>query len=118
MLPLIIVAVTMLLAHEAGHVLSTRMMGGHWLGVQCKGFMIGVRLSITALTHRQVAWTLAAGSISESLVTAFASLIWPHESRWFFLILSLEWLLNLTPWGIISNDGTRLWRLWRNHTVS
>lgn len=117
-MPLLVVAVTMLVAHEAGHVILTRVLGGQWLGIEMKGLMLGVRLSVKSLSLKQIAWTLIAGPLSEAYVIGLASLWRPVEAHWFFLLLALEWLINLTPWGIFPNDGTRLWRIWRHQALS
>ncbi|MCY0900441.1 MAG: M50 family metallopeptidase [Firmicutes bacterium] len=111
-LMLLAMACVLVLAHELGHVLLTHAMGGRWLGIEFRGFMLGVRLSVTSLSLRQVAWTLIAGPLAEALVTFIAALIWPEHLRWWLVLLSVQWTLNLIPWGLIPNDGTRLLRLW------
>ncbi|NMP24443.1 M50 family metallopeptidase [Sulfobacillus harzensis] len=118
LIPLLVVAILMLAAHEAGHVVLTRFLGGRWLGIEFKGIMVGVRLSVKSLSLKQIAWTLAAGPLSETYIVVLACLWRPHDAHWFLLLLGLEWVLNLTPWGLFPNDGTRLWRLWRKHALS
>lgn len=117
-IPLLVVAVAMLVAHEAGHIILTRVLGGQWLGIEFKGLMLGVRLSVKSLSLKQIAWTLMAGPLFEAYVVGIAALWRPPEAHWFLLLLALQWLINLFPWGIIPNDGTRLWRLWRKHALS
>lgn len=47
---LIIVAVAMVVAHETGHVLMTRVLGGRFHGVVFRGAAIGVRLTVDGLS--------------------------------------------------------------------
>lgn len=107
------VAFAFIIAHEAGHVVTTKLLGGHWLGVECRGFLVGVRLALDSLTPPKVAATLAAGSLAEALVAMTAMAIWPRFIVWWATLLLAEWAMNLIPWGFISNDGTRLWKLLR-----
>ncbi len=116
-IPLLALACAMVLAHETGHVVVTRLLGGRWLGVEFRGWMLGVRLSVKSLSLRQVAWTLVAGPLAEAMVVAAFALIWPAELNWWLLILGLQWMMNLIPWGLIPNDGTRLWRILRHHAL-
>lgn len=114
---MILVAAAMIVAHELGHVAATRMMGGRWLGVARQGFLVGVKLSVAPLSPRQVAATLAAGPTAELLVTMAASVLYPRESTLWLLILALQWIGNVIPWGIIPNDGTRLWQLYKRGAI-
>ena len=114
---LLVVACAMVAAHEAGHALLTRALGGRFLGIHVRGFLVGVRLSVKTLSTRQVAWTLAAGPFAEILVVLAAIVISPKNIHWWLLILALQWIGNLTPWGLIPNDGTRLWQLWRRGAI-
>ena len=86
LLPLLIVVVSMVLAHETGHVLITRFLGGRWLGIEFRGYMLGVRLSVKSLSLRQIAWTLIAGPLAEGIVVAIANLIWTADTRGFLLL--------------------------------
>jgi hypothetical protein len=112
---LLLVACTMIIAHELGHVVVTWMVGGRWLGVERQGWMIGVRLSVATLSQRQIGLTLAAGPAAEIVVVAAASTVAPQYFHWWVVLLLLQWIGNVIPWGIIPNDGTRLWQLWRRH---
>ena len=114
---IIIVALTMLLAHEVGHVGATRLLGGQWLGVTHKGVLVGVRLAVQTLSPRQVAITLAAGPLAEILIAIVATLMAPTQEWLWGLLLGLQWIGNVVPWGIIPNDGTRLWQLWRHGSI-
>lgn len=112
-LMLLMVAMAMLVAHETGHVVATQFLGGRFLGLEFKGFLVGVRLSVRSLSTGQVAWTLAAGPAAEFLVVLAAAAWRPQDFRWWMLMLALQWVGNVIPWGLIPNDGTRLLRLWR-----
>ena len=114
---LFVVMAAMLLAHELGHVASTQLLGGRFLGVQTRGLMIGVRLSVSSLSTRQVALTLAAGPAAELPVAVAAVALFPHDYQWWILILALQWMGNVIPWGMIPNDGTRLWQMWKRGTA-
>ncbi|MCY0878493.1 MAG: hypothetical protein OWU84_06105 [Firmicutes bacterium] len=116
-LMLLAIACAMVLAHELGHVVITHALGGRWLGVEFKGLMLGVRLSVAPLSLRQIAWTLAAGPLAEACVAVGAAALWPEDLRWWLWMLSAQWLFNLFPWGLVPNDGTRLLRLWRHGSV-
>lgn len=111
------VACALFIAHESGHVMATRLLGGRWLGVAWHGPLVGVRLSLDGLSPRQVALTLMCGPLAETLCAAVALAIWPSRLPWWLMLLAVEWLANLAPWGFVSNDGTRLWRLWRTGMV-
>lgn len=114
---MLLVALAMLAAHEAGHVAVTRMLGGRWLGFARQGFLIGVRLSVEDLSLGQLALTLAAGPAAEMVVTAAAIVVMPQDGALWFLILALQWIGNVIPWHVIPNDGTRLWQLWRDGSI-
>ncbi|PSR23942.1 MAG: hypothetical protein C7B45_01265 [Sulfobacillus acidophilus] len=116
-LVLLWVACMMIAAHELGHVVVTRILGGRWLGVEHQGWMVGVRLSVRSLSNRQIAVTLLAGPSAEIFVVAMASIIAPQYFHWWVLLLLVQWIGNVIPWGIIPNDGTRLWQLWRHRTI-
>lgn len=114
---MLVVACAMLAAHEAGHVIATQWLGGRWLGVERKGFLIGVRLSIGSLSVPRIALTLAAGPIAEILVTTTAWIIRPQDYALWVLLLALQWIGNVIPWHVIPNDGTRLWQLWKQGAI-
>lgn len=109
---LLAVAVAMVVAHEAGHVLLTLRFGGHWRSIEFRGYAVGVRLFIDGLSPAQLAWTLAAGPLAEGIVIAIAVALWPGKYPWWLLLLGLQWVMNIIPWGRFPNDGTRLWQLW------
>lgn len=114
---MLLVACAMIAAHELGHVVSTRLLGGTFLGIQRKGFLVGVRLSVQFLSRKQIAVTLAAGPAAEVLVTALVSWLAPQYAALWVLLLALQWIGNVIPWGLIPNDGTRLWQLWRRGAI-
>ena len=60
--------------HEAGHLFATRALGGRILGLVWRGFAIGVRLDVTALSPAAVAGTLIAGPVAEALGTGALAL--------------------------------------------
>jgi len=105
------------IAHEVGHIVITRVLGGRFLGVEFRGYAIGVRLSVTHLSQQQVAWTLIAGPLAETIVIALALYRWPSLYLWWVLILGLNWCMNVVPWGLFPNDGTRIWHIWRHGTI-
>jgi hypothetical protein len=111
------VAVCMIAAHELGHVVATRILGGRWLGVAHKGFMVGVKLAVKPLSPGQLAITLAAGPAAEIFVTVAASLVYPQHTSLWVLIFALQWIGNVIPWGIIPNDGSRLLQLYRRGVI-
>lgn len=111
--PLLLMACAMVIAHEAGHVLMACALGGRWLGVEFKGYMLGVKLSVKGLSVRQIACTLVAGPVAEALVAGTATLVWPKDLPLWFLVLILQWIINLIPWGLFPSDGTRLLQIWR-----
>lgn len=115
---MLIVACAMLVAHELGHVVVTRMLGGQWLGVERQGFLIGVQLSVDRLSTSQVALTLAAGPAAEILIVLICSLVAPQYYALWVLILAFQWIGNVIPWHVIPNDGTRLWQLWQHGIIS
>ena len=112
-----IVACAMLAAHEFGHVVVTKLLGGQWLGVERQGFLIGVRLSVDSLSISQVALTLAAGPAAEIVIVLICSLVAPQYYALWVLILALQWIGNVIPWHVIPNDGTRLWQLWQHGMI-
>lgn len=118
LVPLVVVASLMVTAHESAHILLTRLLGGRWLGLEFRGLMVGVRLSVKSLTLTQVAWTLAAGPLAEALVVALAMWVWPRDWAWWLFMLSLQWVVNVIPWGLIPNDGTRLWKILRQGALA
>lgn len=118
LLLLVMVCGSMIVAHEAGHVIVTQCLGGKWLGIEFRGYAVGVRLSVHALSSQQLAWTCMAGPLAEAVIALGAVVVWPEQYRWWLLLLTLEWLINLVPWGRFPNDGTRAWRLWRTGVLA
>ena len=110
---LLMVAVSMVVAHESGHILITRLLGGRFRGVVFRGWAIGVQLTVDGLSPQSVAWTLLAGPLAEALVFGAAVATDLRNAQWWALLLFTQWIVNLVPWGVVPNDGTRLWQLWQ-----
>jgi len=107
----------LLAAHEAGHVLTTLAWGGRWTGVVWSGWGVGVRLTLDGLTPRQQVWTVAAGPLAEWVGVAIVAWLWPAGLSWALTVTVLQTVVNGIPWGIVPNDGTRLWRAWRTRRL-
>ncbi len=115
---LLVVAVSMILAHEGAHVLVNRLLGGQFRRVVFRGLAVGVELIVTGLSPTAVAWTLIAGPLAEALVAGAAAILAPRANAWWLLLLAVQWGANVVPWGFFPNDGTRLWRLWKPDRAS
>nr|WP_172684567.1 M50 family metallopeptidase [Sulfobacillus thermotolerans] len=74
---LLVVAVSMILAHEGAHVLVNRLLGGQFRRVVFRGLAVGVELIVTGLSPTAVAWTLIAGPLAEALVAGAAAILAP-----------------------------------------
>ena len=111
--PLFIVAVSMVVIHESGHILITRLLGGRFHHVVFRGWAVGVQLTLDGLSQQSVAWTLLAGPLAEAIVVGVAVATDPRHVQWWAFLLLTQWIVNLVPWGVVPNDGTRLWQLWR-----
>lgn len=110
---LVMVAGSMILAHEGAHVLVNWLLGGQFQRVVFRGVAIGVELNVTGLSPASVAWTLIAGPLAEALVAGIVAILAPcADVRWILLLLAVQWGANVVPWSFFPNDGTRLWRLW------
>ncbi len=106
------VAIVLVIAHEAAHVLTTLAYGGRFEGVVVKHVIaVGVRIRVDGLSARQVAWTLWAAPIAEGVVLLLAFVGWPSLGLWWALLGSGQWTLNLIPWPWFPNDGRKLWLL-------
>jgi hypothetical protein len=111
------VAAVLIVLHEAGHMLATRALGGRILGLVWRGFAVGVWLDVAALSPAAVAWTLIAGPAAEALGAGALAACWPTARPAVLGIGALDLLLNAIPWGLVPNDGTRLWRWWRTGRI-
>lgn len=106
------VAIVLVIAHEAAHVFTTMACGGQFEGVVVKHVVaVGVRIRVDGLSARQVAWTLWAAPVAESVVLLLALAVWPSLWLWWVVLGSAQWTLNLIPWPWFSNDGRKLWVL-------
>ncbi|PSR23290.1 MAG: hypothetical protein C7B47_15960 [Sulfobacillus thermosulfidooxidans] len=112
------VAAGLILLHEGGHMLATRALGGRVLGLVWRGVAVGVRLDVAALSPAAVAWTLIAGPGAAALGAGVLAAAWPPARAAVLLIGGCDFLLNLLPWGVVPNDGTRLWRWWRTGRIA
>ncbi len=96
---LLMVAVSMVVAHESGHILITRLLGGRFHRVVFRGWAIGVQLTVDGLSPQSVAWTLLAGPLAEALVFGAAVATDLQNAQWWALLLFTQWIVNLVPWG-------------------
>jgi hypothetical protein len=118
MLSVLVIAVALVLVHEAGHVLANRQLGGRFQGAVFLGIAVGVRLELPA-GRRAVVLTSLAGPAMEGalslLLILVMSLHWltPALIPWTLGVLGFDWLLNLTPLG--ATDGARLLDAWRSY---
>lgn len=119
MLILLAMAIGMVIAHEAAHVLTTLACGGRFEGVVVKHVIaVGVRIRVDGLSARQVAWTLWAAPLAEGVVLLVALAGWPSLWAWWALLAGAQWGLNLIPWPWFPNDGRKLWLLAHQGRIS
>lgn len=112
------VAIVLVIAHEAAHVLTTLACGGRFEGVVVKHVLaVGVRIRVDGLSPRQIAWTLWAAPLAEGVVLLLAFAEWPSLWTWWTLLAGAQWSLNLIPWRWFSNDGRKLWLLARQGRI-
>lgn len=108
------VAMALLVAHEAGHAVAARAVGGRWAGVVRRGvWAVGVRIRVDGLSRRRIAVTLLAAPAAELLVLLAAWRLWPPDGAWWALLGAVQWGVNGLPWPGLPTDGRRLWALWR-----
>lgn len=109
---LFVVAIAMIILHEAAHVLTTLAFGGRFEGVTVRHVIaVGVKIRVDALSTRQIAATLIAAPVAEALVISAAILVRPEAWSLWLLLLGVQWAMNLVPWPWFPNDGRKLWLL-------
>lgn len=99
--------------HESAHALTTRLLGGRFLGMvwDLPRGRVGVRIDVTGLTPAQIRWTLAAAPLAEAVWVALVLAGHPALLPWWRFLLPLHWLANWLPVG--TTDGARFWATWR-----
>jgi len=106
-------AIILIVVHEAGHVLTARSLGGHFLGFSRKGLAVGVRLDLEGLSRESRVWTLWAGPLAEAsaVVGVLAAIatgsLLPVWGPPITVVAAIDLAINLIPWWH-DNDGARI----------
>ncbi|PSR27240.1 MAG: hypothetical protein C7B46_19540 [Sulfobacillus benefaciens] len=103
----------LVLVHELGHIIMAQCVGVKTPPkIKIRGIVaIGVAIDTSKLSRRAIAYTLIAGSWAEWILIPAIFIEGSHYAPLLVILIAAHWAFNWIPWGILPNDGTRLWRL-------
>ena len=111
---IVMIAVCLVVSHEAAHILTTVVCGGRFDGlVHHHVLWVGVKVRLDGLSKRQMLATLFAAPVAELIVISIAWRLMPSLRADWGILLATQWLANGIPWPGLRNDGHHIVALLR-----